>query len=136
MADPESKEIRLKEKAELMGPTEHTKPGVTFTPEVDIFETQSEITLLADLPGVKAEDLVIDLRENILTLDGYVRSSIQDDEVEVLSEYRIGKYYRQFNLSEIIDQSKIDAELKDGVLRLTLPKAEAAKPRKIAVRTS
>jgi len=102
---------------------------------VDIFETEKEITLLADMPGVKSKDLNIDLRENVLTLDGDAKSPEGDGEVDVIREYRTGKYYRQFTLSQVIDQAKIDAELKDGVLRLRLPKVEAATPRKIVIKS-
>jgi len=135
MSDKESKALQVKEKAEVTTPAEQIKPGLVFTPAVDIFETEKEITLLADMPGVKGNDLNIDLRENLLTLDGEVHSPEGADEADVIREYRTGKYYRQFTLSQVIDQSKIDAELKDGVLRLRLPKVEAATPRKIAVKS-
>jgi len=136
MADTESKALQAKEKAEVTTPAEQTRPGLVFTPSVDIFETEKEIILLADMPGVKSGDLNIDLHENVLTLDGDVKSPEGADEVDVIREYRTGKYYRQFTLSQVIDQSKIDAELKDGILRLRLPKVEAATPRKIAVKSS
>jgi HSP20 family protein len=136
MADTEGKALKVKEKAEVTTPAERTRPGLVFTPAADIFETDKEITLLADMPGVKAADLNIDLNENILTLDGDVKMPEAENEVDVIREYRTGKYYRQFSLSQGIDQSKIDAEMKDGVLRLKLPKVEAAMPRKIAVKTS
>lgn len=135
MADIENKALQAKEKAEVTTPAEQTRLGVVFKPAVDIFETDKEITLLADMPGVKAGDLNIDLRENVLSLDGDVKSPGVADEVDVIREYRTGKYSRQFTLSEVIDQAKIDAELKDGVLRLRLPKLEAATPRKIAVKS-
>jgi len=134
MTDEEARALQAKEKAEVSGPMEQTKPGLIFTPDVDIFETDKNITLLADMPGVKANDLNIDLRENVLTLDGEVKTPEADNEVDIFREYQTGKYYRQFNLSELIDQANIDAELKDGVLRLTLPKVEAAKPRQITVK--
>lgn len=136
MTDTESKALQTREKAEVTTPAEQTRPGPVFTPAVDIFEIDKEITLLADLPGVKAADLNIDLRENVLTLDCEVQSPEGADEVDVFREYRTGKYYRQFTLSQVIDQSKIDAELKDGVLRLRLPKVEAAQPRQIRVKAA
>jgi HSP20 family molecular chaperone IbpA len=136
MADTESKALQAKEKAEVTTPAEETRPGLVFTPAVDIFETDREIAVLADMPGVKAGDLNIDLHENVLTLDGEVNALDGADEVDVIREYRTGKYRRQFTLSQMIDQSKIDAEMKDGVLRLRLPKIEAATPRKIAVKGS
>jgi HSP20 family molecular chaperone IbpA len=135
MTDSKAKEIQVKPKQEVTSQAEQTKPGVVFTPSVDIFETERELTLLADLPGVTAENLTIDLRENTLTLTGEVEPFERADEEDILIEYEIGKYYRQFSLSNVIDQSKINANLKDGVLRLILPKVEEAKPRKIEVRT-
>lgn len=135
MTDAKAKEIQVKPKQEVTSPAEQTKPGVVFTPSVDIFETDRELTLLADLPGVTAENLTIDLRENTLTLTGEVEPFERADEEDILIEYETGKYYRQFSLSNVIDQSKINANLTDGVLRLTLPKVEEAKPRKIEVRT-
>lgn len=134
MAD--SKDIKVREKQELATPAEQTKPGAVFTPQVDIFETEREITLLADIPGVKSDNLNIDLRDDILTITGDVEPVESSAEEDVLIEYETGRYYRQFTLSEVIDQSKIDAKLGDGVLRLTLPKVEKATPRKIAIKSA
>jgi HSP20 family protein len=136
MADTESKALQAKEKREMASAAEQTRPGPVFTPLVDIFETDREITLLADMPGVKAKDLSIDLHEDVLTLAGGVDAPEAKDEVDLNREYRTGKYYRQFTLSEVIDQAKIEAELKEGVLRLKLPKVERAKPRKIKVKAA
>lgn len=136
MTDTESKALQAKEKTEVTTPAEQTRPGRVFTPAVDIFETDKEITLLADMPGVKARELNIDLHENVLTLDGEVQAPEGANEVDVIREYDTGKYHRQFTLSQIIDQGKIKAEMKDGVLRLSLPKVKAATPRKITVQSS
>ena len=136
MADTESRALQAKEKSEVTSSAEPTRPGSVFTPAVDIFENADGITLLADMPGVRSKDLNIDLRESVLTLEGDVESSEKADEVDVIREYRTGKYYRQFTLSQVIDQGKIEAELKDGVLRLWLPKVKAATPRKISVKSS
>jgi HSP20 family molecular chaperone IbpA len=135
MPEKESHEIKVKEKQELATPAEQTRPGLVFTPDVDIFESEREITLLADMPGVKAEQLNIDLRENTLTLVGEIEPYEGPDEEDLLVEYEVGKYYRQFTLSEVIDQNRIDANLRNGVLRLTMPKVEKATPRKIEVRS-
>jgi len=132
----DSKEIKVREKQELTSPAEQTTPGVVFTPQVDIFETDKEITLLADIPGVKSEKLNIDLRDNILTITGDVEPVEASREEDVLIEYETGRFYRQFTLSEVIDQNKIDAKLGDGVLRLTLPKVEKAAPRRIAIKAA
>jgi len=134
MANALSKELQVKPKQEVTAPAEQTRPGLVFTPNVDIFETDSKITLLADLPGVTAERLTIDLRENMLTLIGEVEAANSTGEKKIFVEYETGKYYRQFTLSSVIDQSKIDAQLKDGVLTLQLPKIEKATPRKIEVK--
>lgn len=134
MSDSETQALRAKEKTEAVPSAEHTKPGPTFTPAVDIFETDTAITLLADMPGVKAQDLDVDLRDDVLTLSGEVSPPEAADESDITREYVTGKYFRQFNLSEAIDQTNIDAGLKDGVLRLTLPKVEKATPRKIVVK--
>jgi len=129
----DSKEIKVKEKQEVTTPAEQTIPGLVFTPEVDIFETDRAITLLADIPGVKPEKLNIDLRDNILTITGDVDRLQAADEELLVMEYETGRYYRQFTLSEVIDQTKIDAKLNLGVLRLSLPKVAKAAPRKIAI---
>ena len=133
MADKESKELKLREKQELTSSAEQTTPGLVFTPAVDIYETEKEITLLADMPGVKAEDLTIDLRDNTLTLSAGIAPFEGADEEDVLIEYDIGKFYRQFTLGEMINQEKINAQLNEGVLHLTLPKVEKAAPKKIEV---
>jgi HSP20 family molecular chaperone IbpA len=132
----DTKELKVKEKHEVAAPAEQMQPGRVFTPDVDIFEDEREITLLADMPGVAGEDIEIDLREGVLTVSGEVKPFESSDETDILIEFEIGKYFRQFTLSEAVDQSKIEAHAADGVLRLSLPKAEAAVPRKIKVSAS
>lgn len=136
MTETTAKELKLREKQEVSSPAEQTRPGRVFTPNVDIFETDKELTLLADMPGVEAEDLSIDLREDVLTLSGEVRPVEKAAEEPVILEYDTGKYYRQFTLSEIIDQSRIEANFTDGVLRLALPKVAKATPRKVPVQVA
>jgi HSP20 family molecular chaperone IbpA len=133
MADTDSREIQVKEKQEVASPAEQTKPGLVFTPDVDIYETESELTLLADVPGVTTDGLSIDLRDNTLTIVGEVAPVNAKGQEALAVEYETGKFYRQFTLSEVIDQDQIDANLTDGVLRLRLPKVEKATPRKIAI---
>lgn len=134
MADTEKKELKVREKQELTTPAEQTRTGLVFTPNVDIYETEKDIILVADMPGVKTKDLSIDLRDDTLTLSGDIDPFENPDEQDMMIEYEVGKFYRQFTLSEVIDQSKIDANLSDGVLRLVLPKIEKAKPRRIEVK--
>jgi HSP20 family molecular chaperone IbpA len=132
----DNRELQVKEKQEITAPAEQTRPGMVFTPAVDIFETEKDIVLMSDMPGVKPENVTIDLRENTLTLTGDVAPFEGPDEQAILAEYGVGRYYRQFTLSEVIDQSKIEAKLDKGVLRLTLPKAEKVMPRKIMVKAA
>ena len=129
-----SKALQAKEKEAVATQAEQTVPGPTFTPSVDIFETEKGLTVVADMPGVKPGDLTIDLRENVLSFVGEVAAPEGEGELDVYREYRTGRYVREFTLGELIDQDKIDAELKDGVLRITLPKVEKATPRKIEVK--
>ena len=136
MTEDESKALQAKDKQEVASPAEQTRAGRIFTPVVDIFETEQALTLLADMPGVKPDNLDIDLRDNTLTLTGDVGAFDTKGEDVLLAEYETGKYYRQFTLWEVIDQGKIDAKLTDGVLRLILPKVEKATPKKIEVKVS
>ena len=135
MADTQSKELKVREKQELASPAEQTTPGLVFTPAVDIFETEKEITLLADIPGVKVDDLTIDIRDNTLSLSADIAPVDSTDEVDILVECESGRYYRQFTLGELINQENIDAKLNDGVLRIHVPKAEKAKRQRIEVKT-
>jgi len=128
-------EIQTSEKRELTTPTEQTQEGLLFQPAVDIFEKADGLTLLADMPGVKADELSIDLRDNVLTIRGRVTSPEGENETGVMREFNWGSYYRQFTLADTIDQGKIEAKLNDGVLRLELPKVERAKPRQISIKT-
>ncbi len=127
--------IQRAENAGVPAAPEQTRPGAVYSPPVDIFENDNSITVLADMPGVKAQDLKIDLRESVLTLTGRVTAPDSAKESDVLREYQTGTFYRQFTLSDTIDQAKIDAKLTDGVLRLDLPKVEKARPRQITILT-
>ncbi|MCJ8501752.1 Hsp20/alpha crystallin family protein [Desulfatitalea alkaliphila] len=133
MTETTSNEMKVQEKKEVAAPAEQTRPGVLFSPDVDIFETDRQITLLADLPGVTPDQLTIDLRDDVLTITGDVPSAAGPEEKALFTEYETGRYYRQFTLSEVIDQARIEAQLKDGVLRLNLPKVAKATPRTITV---
>lgn len=134
--DESRMEIQKSETGAVSAVPELTRPGPVYTPAVDIFETEHAITVMADMPGVEASDLNIDLRENVLTLTGTVAAVGTVKEQPVLGEYVPGTFRRQFTLSDAIDQSRIDAKLSDGVLRLELPKVEKAKPRQITVKSN
>ena len=113
--------------------TEATRPGVLLTPPVDIFEDAEALTVLADMPGVAPGHLTIDLHEGVLTITGHAAAPEGANEVPVVREYQAGTFQRNFTLSEAIDQERIQATLKNGVLQLRLPKAQRAKPRQIAI---
>lgn len=101
------------------------------TPLVDIYETREGLTVLADLPGVTKEGLKVQVEDGILTIEG--KASTAEREGLLIREFEPTNFFRQFELSESVAQDKIIAELKHGVLVLSLPKAEAAKPREIQV---
>jgi HSP20 family molecular chaperone IbpA len=129
------KNLKVRDREEIQTRAEDTRPGPVFSPAVDIFETEENITLLADMPGVSDDSVDIDLREGRLTVTGEVQVEESDRERPLVTEYETGRYHRVFSVSDRIDQEGIGATLKDGVLRLILPKAERAKPRKIEVTT-
>jgi HSP20 family protein len=135
MATDKSQGLQTRETRDLATTTEATRPGMLLTPPVDIFEDPNAITVLADMPGVKPGHLKIDLHEGVLTITGHADAPDGPNEVAVLQEYRAGTFQRSFTLSEAIDQGQIQATLKQGVLRLRLPKAEQAKPRQIKIQT-
>lgn len=106
-------------------------PDYFVTPLVDIYETAEGLTVIADLPGIDRDGLKVNVENNILTIEG--KSSSQPEKHYMLREFELTNFFRQFELPEMIAQNKISAELKNGVLTLNLPKAEAAKPRQINV---
>jgi len=114
---------------------ERTRTGNVYSPNVDIIEQPDELVLVADLPGVKRESIDIDFEDGVLTLQGKVEPRHDGQHKFLLFEYGVGDFYRTFRVSEQVDPSRIQAEYADGVLTIHLPKAEAAKPRKIEVRT-
>jgi len=128
------REMELKEKKEVKKAAgEGTRPGPVFIPAVDILENANELIVLADMPGVESKNVDIDLRDNQLTITGKVDAAEGEKEVSLYKEFNWGDYFRQFTLSDVIDQGKITAKMEDGILRLTLPKVEKVKPQKIKV---
>ena len=124
--------VAEKYRAEQTTP-ETTWGGAYFTPRVDILETPDELTLFADLPGVRAEDLDLRYEKGELLLHGRVRPR-EGRPTALLQEYEEGDFYRAFTIHETIDSSRITAECKNGVLTVHLPKTEAMRPRQISVR--
>jgi HSP20 family protein len=125
-------EIATKEKQQVQG-QEKTRAGRFFLPEVDIQELNDSLKLFADMPGVKQSDVEVTLDKGILTIVGTVSTEVYQKLTPLYTEYNVGNYFRQFELNEDIDAQRINASMKDGVLELTLPKSERARPRRIEV---
>lgn len=106
-----------------------------FTPPIDIYETEEGLVLYADLPGVSVNSLELQVQDNKLTLLGRVEPQIPEGARPLHKEYEVGNYLRSFILSGEIVHSEIEAKLANGVLRIFLPKAPKAEPRRIQVNT-
>src|SRR3984957_5009724 len=115
---------------------QRTPPRPVFMPPADIYETKDSIVVLAEMPGVSPEGVDISLERRVLTIRGRSAANEHSGYQRVYNEYADGDYERVFTLSENIDRARIEAPLKDGVLQLVLPKAEAAKARKIELKAS
>lgn len=124
------------QKTENVSATERIRNVKTFVPRVDIYENKDSLFLLADMPGVDEKMVDIELEKNILTIAGRVENGSVKDAALMYSEYEIGDYERVFTLSDEIDRDKIVATVRNGVLRLELPKAEKIKPKKIAIKAA
>ncbi len=129
----EKKEMAVREKKEVVGKEEKTVPGRYFVPYADIYETDDALAVVMEMPGVEKQDLDVGLENDVLRVNGRIHFSKYKDMEPVYAEYNVGHYARSFALSSTIDQEKISANLEDGVLTLTLPKAKHAQPRKIAI---
>ena len=116
---------------------ERMRGGRAFVPQVDIVEQEDRLLVLADMSGVKADDVAVDYERGLLTIHGYVAPRQDPEETQfMLQEYGVGDYYRSFHIGEGIDATKIEAQMRDGVLTLTLPKSPEVMPRKISVKTA
>lgn len=115
--------------------TERTRSRRGYQPRVDILELPAELTLLADMPGVESDGVDIQFEKGVISIFGKVKDRQPESTRYFWNEYGVGDYYRTFQVSEVIDGSRISAEYSDGVLTLHLPKVEAAQPRKIEVQT-
>ena len=122
-----------KKEASIPEGVERTKPRSVFKPDVDIMEQKDDTVLTADLPGVDERSLDITLEKSVITIRGTVAPEIPAGFRLVYGEYAVGDYERAFTLSDEVDKDRIQATVKNGVLKLVLPKAAAAKARRIAV---
>lgn len=128
-------EMVKKENGGDVATVERTRTGTTFTPRFDIVETEDELILHGDLPGVAPENLDLRFENERLIVHGKVEPRHEDHEF-VYGEYGIGDFYREFQVLEGVDGEKISAELNNGVLTVHLPKSEQTKPRRIEVKSA
>lgn len=136
----ETKELQVqdtqKQEVTSMSDAERTRSRKAYVPRADIYETNDEIFVVADMPGVDENSLDITLEKNVLTINGYAESEAPENYSLAYAEYEVGDYQRSFTLSNQIDLDKIEATVNHGVLRLRLPKAGPAKARKIVVKAA
>ncbi len=129
----EEKDIQ-KKPAQNPVETERTRSRKVFLPKVDIYETKDSIVLIADMPGVDENRVDMMLEKNILTISGAVDPEAFPGYGAAYAEYDVGDYQRAFTISDEVDRDRIDARIRNGVLRVTLHKAEEVKARKIAIK--
>ena len=126
-------ELQVQKKREQDGKEEGTIPVRTFLPPADIYEDRDSLKVLLEMPGVEKGNVNVHVEDGVLFVEGRLDLAKYRGLQPLYTEYNIGNYSRSFRLSSAIDQDKIGAELNDGVLSLTLPKAEKAKPRAIRI---
>ena len=126
-------ELQVQQKREVESKQEATIPARVFVPATDIFETDEALTVILEMPGVDKDKVDVKVENDVLKIEGWIDFSRYEGLQPVYTEYNIGNYARSFQLSSKIDQDRISAELRDGVMTLVLPKSEKAKPRKISV---
>ncbi len=133
MKDKDKKEITVQEKKEVQTKSEPTIPGKVYLPNTDIVETDQELLVYMDMPGVSKDKLKVKIEKNVLGIDGEINSSPYSNLKPLYTEYNIGNFSRSFELSNEIDQNGIKASMNDGVLLLTLPKVPERQPKMITV---
>jgi HSP20 family molecular chaperone IbpA len=126
-------ELQVLQKRELEKKEETTIPARIFQPAADIYETQDALTVILEMPGVEKNNVDVRVEDSVLHVEGRLDFSKYQNLQPLYTEYNIGHYSRSFRLSSKIDQNNIRAELRDGVLSLTLAKVKEAKPRAIQV---
>jgi HSP20 family molecular chaperone IbpA len=131
---PARQELHVQKKREHEKKEELTIPARVFMPDADIYESEDALTVILEMPGVEKDHVDIRVENDVLSVEGRLDLSKYQGLVPLYTEYNVGHYARSFQLSNKVDQTKIAAAMKDGVLSLTLPKAEQAKPRKIDIR--
>jgi HSP20 family protein len=127
-------ELQVQKKREREAKEEPTIPARMFLPMTDIYETQDALTVVVEMPGVEKDKVNVRVEDGVLNVEGRLDLGKYQGLTPLYTEYNVGHYSRSFRLSSKIDQNKIGAEMKDGVLSLTLPKMEEAKPRTVRVK--
>ena len=133
MAKSDTRSLEVQEKKELVEKEEKTVPARYYVPYTDICETEDALVVMMEMAGGEKDNIVIHIENDVLQIEGRIDFSNYAEMQPVYTEYNVGHYSRKFSLSSKIDQDKISAEMSDGVLTLTLPKAEEAKPRIIKI---
>ncbi|HET7883682.1 MAG TPA: Hsp20/alpha crystallin family protein [Acetobacteraceae bacterium] len=128
-----AQELAVRDKKELVSKDEKTVPGRYYVPFADIYETETGLSVVLEMPGVEKKDLDVSLENDVLRVDGRIDFGKYEGMEPVYTEYNVGHYTRSFTLSSKIDQQGISAQLENGVLILTLPKAKEAQPRRIQI---
>lgn len=129
----DSQELQVQQKREVEKKTEGTTPGRVFVPVTDIFETPEALTVVLEMPGVDRDSIEASVENDVVTIEGRLDFTKYEGMQPVYTEYNVGHFARSFEISNKIDQTKISAQMNDGVVTIVLPKAEQAKPRKIQV---
>jgi HSP20 family protein len=132
MANPSSLEVQ--EKKELLSKGEKTTPARYYIPNTDITETDDALVVTMEVPGVDRGSVDVKVEDDVLRVEARIDHAKYDGMEPVYTEYNVGHFARSFSLSHAIDQQKIDAALNDGVLTLTLKKAQKTQPRQIEIR--
>jgi HSP20 family molecular chaperone IbpA len=130
-----AQELEVQQKRELEKKGESTVPARIYVPNTDIFETEDALTVVMEMPGVNREHADITVEDDVLSVAGRIDFSKYERLQPVYTEYNVGHYRRSFNLApNSFNEHKISADMNDGVLTLTLPKAERVKPRRIPLK--
>ena len=133
MAD-QQQELAVREKRELATKEEKTVPGRFYVPNTDVYETEEALTVVMEMPGVGREEVGIELKDDVLRVEGKIDFTKYGGVEPVYTEYNVGHWARSFALSDRVDRERIEARLEDGVLRLSLGRPEEDKPRRIEIK--
>jgi len=126
--------LAVPDKREAAGREERTVPGRFYLPPTDVWETEEALVVAMEVPGVAREAVEVEVKEDVLRVEARIDPAKYDGLEPVYAEYGVGHWARSFALSDRVDRERIGARLEDGVLTLTLPKAAAARPRRVEVR--